>query len=70
MRLRRGFKTEAEEYAEEFRTELELDIDGPLCPFRLASHLEIPVVAVSNCRTCPANILRIFGEAVSRSFPP
>jgi Zn-dependent peptidase ImmA (M78 family) len=53
MRLRWGFKTEAEEYAEEFRTELELAIDGPLCPFRLASHLEIPVLSLSQLPDLP-----------------
>jgi Zn-dependent peptidase ImmA (M78 family) len=48
MKLRRGFRKEAEEYAEEFRTELDLDVSGPLCPFKLAQHLEIPVVSLSN----------------------
>ena len=41
--LRRGFKTEAEEYAKEFRKELKLEEDAPLCPRRLAEHLAIPV---------------------------
>src|SRR4029077_3030660 len=44
---RRGFKTEAEEYAEEFRSELSLPVDGALCPFQLATYLEVPVVGVS-----------------------
>src|SRR4051794_12669462 len=48
MKLRRGFRKEAEEYAEEFRTELSLDTSGPLCPFRLAQHLDIPVIPLSN----------------------
>ena len=47
MKLRRGFKTEAEQYASEFRAELRLATDGPLCPFQLAAWLEIPVVPLS-----------------------
>jgi Zn-dependent peptidase ImmA (M78 family) len=47
MKLRRGFRKEAEEYAEEFRNELALEVDGPLCPFKLAEHLEIPIVPLS-----------------------
>src|SRR6185437_2379971 len=46
-KLRRGFRKEAEEYAAEFRIELETLADGPLCPFRLADHLEIPVLSLS-----------------------
>jgi Zn-dependent peptidase ImmA (M78 family) len=45
--LRRGFKTEAEEYAKEFRAELGLEEDAPLCPRRLAEHLSIPVYPLS-----------------------
>ena len=47
MKLRRGFKKEAEEYAADFRNELDLPLDGRLDPFRVASHLEIPVVGLS-----------------------
>jgi len=53
MKLRRGFKTEAEEYAEEFRLELSLPVDGALCPFQLATHLEVPVVGVSDLPDLP-----------------
>jgi hypothetical protein len=58
MKLRRGFKREAEAYAEEFRAELNLEADGPLCPFQLAAHLEIPVVALSQLPGLPAEYLR------------
>lgn len=45
--LRRGFKAEAEEYAKDFREELDLEEDAPLCPRQLAKHLEIPVYPLS-----------------------
>ncbi|WP_081811339.1 ImmA/IrrE family metallo-endopeptidase [Hyphomonas beringensis] len=40
-RHRRGFVKEAEEYASEFRRELELGNSDPICPFRLCAHLDI-----------------------------
>lgn len=49
--LRRGFKTEAEEYAKEFREELGLEEDAPLCPRRLAEHLAIPIYPLSHFRS-------------------
>ena len=47
MKMRRGFRTEAEEYAAEFRAELGVATDGALCPFRLAALLAVPVVPLS-----------------------
>jgi Zn-dependent peptidase ImmA (M78 family) len=47
MSLRRGFKKEANSYAREFRTELGLRAHDPLCPWKLAAHLDIPVVSLS-----------------------
>ncbi len=49
--LRRGFKTEAEDYAKEFRADLGLEEDAPLCPKRLAEHLAIPVYPLSAYRS-------------------
>lgn len=46
--MRRGFKTEANDYAREFREELELAMTGPLCPWKLAKYLEIPVITLSS----------------------
>jgi Zn-dependent peptidase ImmA (M78 family) len=45
--LRRGFKSEANQYAREFRLELGTPPDGPLSPWRLAEHLSIPVYDLS-----------------------
>lgn len=50
MGLRRGFKAEAEYYANQIRKELRLQPHSPLCPWKLAAHLEIPVYALSNYR--------------------
>src|SRR5690242_11118249 len=43
MGLRRGFKSEANQLAREFRLELGAAPHGPLCPWQLAQHLEVPV---------------------------
>lgn len=50
MGYRRGFKTEANEYAREFRVEMGLRAYEPLCPWSLAEYLAIPVVALSEFR--------------------
>jgi hypothetical protein len=46
--LRRGFKTEANGHAVSLRRELELDVHAPLCPWKLAGYLEIPIVTLSS----------------------
>lgn len=48
-KFRRGFKTEAEDYALEFRLELGLEKHEPICPKKLAHHLEIPIINLSKC---------------------
>ena len=48
MKLRRGFKTEAEALVKEVRNELGLPKLDRLDPHRLACHLDIPVVALSD----------------------
>jgi Zn-dependent peptidase ImmA (M78 family) len=51
VELRRGFKTEANDTAREVRSELGLTLVDPLDPWRLAAHLDIPVVALSTLST-------------------
>lgn len=51
MSLRRGFKAEANAYAREFREELDLTATDPLCPWQLAEHLCIPVIALSSLKS-------------------
>ena len=48
--LRRGFKTEANKYAREFRQELGLKLHDPLCPWTLAEHLAIPVIPLNQIK--------------------
>lgn len=50
MALRWGFKTEANGLAAEIRDELGLRALDRLDPFRLAAHLEIPVVPLTSLR--------------------
>ena len=45
--MRRGFKTEARQLALEVRSELDLGDLDPLDPWRLAQHLDIPVLPLS-----------------------
>jgi len=47
MALRRGFKKETNEYAKEFRQELNKKPFESLCPFELADHLSIPILKLS-----------------------
>ncbi|WP_051038192.1 ImmA/IrrE family metallo-endopeptidase [Thalassoporum mexicanum] len=47
MALRRGFKTEANEYAREYREELGLPAHSHLCPWELAELLDIPIISIS-----------------------
>ncbi len=48
MKLRRGFKAEAEALVKEVRAELGLTKLDPLDPHRLACHLAIPVITLSD----------------------
>jgi len=48
MKLRWGFKSEANTIARDMRHELGLDAAAPLDPWRLAAHLDIPVVDLSS----------------------
>jgi len=48
MSLRRGFKTEANAYAREMRREQGLADHAPLCPWKLAEHLAIPILRISD----------------------
>ena len=67
-KLRRGFRKEAEEYALEFREELDLDGHETLDPFRLAEHLDIPVHALSEYPTITDDTKRYFKGAGKSIF--
>ena len=50
---RRGFKKEANELARELREEMGLAPHAPLCPWRLAEHLCVPVQPLSDFSADP-----------------
>lgn len=63
MKLRRGFKKESEEIAVELRSELGLPPDAPLCPWKLAGHLEIPVHTLATAQEYdPESVAYLLGE--------
>ncbi|MEA1653020.1 ImmA/IrrE family metallo-endopeptidase [Nitrospirillum sp. BR 11164] len=68
MSLRRGFKAEANDYAVEFRKELRLDAHEPLCPRKLAKHLEIPVSRLSEFASDIPEHYSYFTGVEGRSF--
>lgn len=68
VKLRRGFKKEASDYAREFRAELGLKPHDPLSPWQLAEHLAIPVVPLSEFQDTIPNEVRFFKEKDIKSF--
>lgn len=51
-KLRRGFVTEAEKWAQELRSELDLAPHDPMCPKRLARRLGVRIYLLSKLPTC------------------
>ncbi len=67
--LRRGFKTEANAYAREFRSELGLAPHDPLCPWKLAEHLAIPVLRLADLqRDQPQAVAYLLGPKGRSEF--
>ena len=58
--MRRGFKSEANAIAREVRAELALSPRSPLDVWRLAEHLEIPVIPLSSLRKAAPDAARLF----------
>jgi Zn-dependent peptidase ImmA (M78 family) len=52
IKLRRGFVAEANRWALDFRAELGLAAQDPLCSWKLAKHLCVPVFRLSQLREC------------------
>ncbi len=50
IKLRHGFKAEAESHAQELRHEMQIREDQPICPWALAEHLAIHTCAISEYR--------------------
>lgn len=60
--LKHGFKAKAERLAEEYRKKLNLHACAPLCAFKLAQHLEIPVYKATDILNEPADIALLSGK--------
>lgn len=54
--LKHGFKAKAERLALEYRKQLDLSDFSPLCAFKLAEHLSIPVYKATDFITLPSEI--------------
>lgn len=67
-RYRRGFKKEASAYAREFRKELGLKPHAPLCPWKLAEHLAIPIVRLSEFQNEIPEDVCYFTQKDTKSF--
>ncbi len=69
MGLRRGFKAEANGYSRELRRELGLAAHSPLCPWKLATFLDLPVVALeSYVAAIPEAVAYLRGDAGRSEF--
>lgn len=66
--MRRGFKTEANDIAREIRRELGLGLADPLNPWRLAEHLEIPVVELSQFNEVVPDCVHQFTRVAPADF--
>jgi hypothetical protein len=54
MKLRRGFKSESNITARELRRDIGLDSAAPICPFKLAEHLGVGIVKLTDfVSECP-----------------
>jgi Zn-dependent peptidase ImmA (M78 family) len=67
-KYRRGFKTESDAYALEYRKELGLKSHDPLCPWQLAKWLTIPVEPLSKYREREPDAVAEFMEKNPESF--
>ena len=67
-KLRRGFRTEAEDYAIEFRTELGLARHAPLAATALAELLGIPVKGISEIPDIDPAVLNYYRMAGNSEF--
>jgi Zn-dependent peptidase ImmA (M78 family) len=66
MAYRRGFKAEANWYSREMRRELGLAPHSPLCPWKLAAHLDFPLVPLSSFREVSPGIVSYFRTAAGQ----
>lgn len=50
--FRYGFKAEASRFACELRAEMEVPLKAPLCPWKLAEHLYVPIINLTTLPDC------------------
>lgn len=67
-RLRRGFVKEAEEYALEYRQELEIARHAPLSGRELACHLDVNVTGISEHPAIPEEVKLYYSTNGSNEF--
>ena len=60
--LKRGFKTKAEKLSVEFRTKMSIHPCAPLCAFKLAEHLNIPIYSASEFLSLPNEVDKLSEE--------
>lgn len=53
-KYRHGFKAESNRTARELRVELKIRPEHPLCPWRLANHLAVPILKFTELPDCEA----------------
>ena len=68
MALRRGFKTEANNIAPQVRAELGLSKSRAVDPWRLASHLAIGIVPLSDYGHDASTAVAHFGSVAPAAF--
>jgi Zn-dependent peptidase ImmA (M78 family) len=68
MALRRGFKAEANSIARAVRSELSLPFPAALNPWKLADHLAIPVITLSEMQELAPKAVHYFSQINSSEF--
>lgn len=61
-KYRYGFKAEANKFAHELRVEMDVLPEHPLCPWKLATHLAVPVFKLTELPDCAEKVYLIKGK--------
>lgn len=59
--LKWGFKSKAERLAKQYRVDLKIHPCAPLCAFKLAEHLNVPVYQATDFLTLPSDVKILTG---------
>ena len=63
-KFKHGFKAQANRLASEYREELRVPLDAPLCPWKVARHLSIPVLKLSDLPDCDEKFYLMQGKGL------